>query len=338
MLSLEKLNVLNREEINRHTPVLFDSSQPWQHPLHTDITAPGGLPSLAHLIKRALLISENDPYNRMYQWMGQGPVNRLLQEKGYSDVRITRQFLGLTPEQNRHTNPLRFVDEKGTTLYRQAAAYNTDTFDFSRVVKVGKAHFDRDDSLAQEPFDFTRHNNLSLQSLQRMLQTALFPESVPARMRFHLTEDDHHFFLQYLSQYPSETAYPKYDTSLFYDSYVKFFFRDGTRRMPGHVRVFNKVGWSYGFLTDVSYVVDFENKVEFMLAATLYVNEDEVLNDNRYDYDQIGHPFLYELGQTIYRFELKRKRAFRPDLSGFKIKYERRDPGDTRPSVWEVDN
>ena len=234
---------------------------------------------------------------------------------------MRNQFLGLTPEQNRHTNPLRFVDEKGITLYRQAAAYNTDTFDFSRVVKVGKAHFDRDDSLVQEPFDFTRHNNLSLQSLQRMLQAALFPESVPARMRFHLTEDDHHFFLQYLSQYPSETAYPKYDTSLFYDSYVKFFFRDGTRRMPGHVRVFNKVGWSYGFLTDVSYVVDFKNKVEFMLAATLYVNEDEVLNDNRYDYDQIGHPFLYELGQTIYRFELSRRRAFRPDLSGFKIKY-----------------
>jgi len=31
--------------------------------------------------------------------------------------------------------------------------------------------------------------------------------------------------------------------------------------------VFNKPGWTYGFLTDVAYVVDFKNKVEFMLSA-----------------------------------------------------------------------
>src|SRR6185295_14620459 len=101
------------------------------------------------------------------------------------------------------------------------------------------------------------------------LQSVLFPSSVPAKQRFNLTSDDYRFVYRYLSQYPSETSYPKYDTSEFYDSYVKFFFRDSTHRMPQHVRVFNKVGWSYGFLTDVSYVADFENKIEFMLSATV---------------------------------------------------------------------
>jgi hypothetical protein len=102
--------------------------------------------------------------------------------------------------------------------------------------------------------------------------------------------------------------------------------------------VFNKVGWSYGFLTDVSYVVDFENKVEYMLAATLYVNEDEILNDGKYEYEAIGHPFLFQLGQTIYNYERSRKRAFKPDLSAFKIVYEKRDPKDVRPSLKDVDN
>ena len=108
--------------------------------------------------------------------------------------------------------------------------------------------------------------------------------------------------------------------------------------MPSHVRVFNKAGWSYGFLTDVSYVVDFKNKVEYMLAATVYVNSDEVLNDGRYDYNTLGYPFLYQLGQTIYHYELKRPRKFRPDLSRFRLKYEQRDPNDTRPSLKDVDN
>ena len=52
----------------------------------------------------------------------------------------------------------------------------------------------------------------------------------------------------------------------------------------------------------------------------------------------IGHPFLYQLGQTIYHHEVTRKRKFKPDLSGFQINYESRDPNDTRPSLKEVDN
>ena len=119
---------------------------------------------------------------------------------------------------------------------------------------------------------------------------------------------------------------------------MKFFFRGINRKLPENVRVFNKVGWAYGFMTDVSYVVDFRNKVEFMLSATIYVNSDGILNDNRYDYDSIGYPFLYELGQTIYNYELKRKRPYKPDLSKFLITYDRRDPADKRPAIKDADN
>ena len=194
------------------------------------------------------------------------------------------------------------------------------------------------DKLVNEPFDFTQHNNLSLHTMQQMLQSVMFPQSVPAKQRFQLTEDDYRFLHQYLSQYPSETPDPKYDTATFYDSYVKFFFRDSTHTMPAGVRVFNKVGWSYGFLTDVSYITDFTNKVEYMLSATLYVNEDEILNDGKYEYEAIGHPFLYQLGQTIYQHELQRKRKHRPDLSFFQLTYEKRNPADKRPALKEVDN
>ncbi|RYZ28904.1 MAG: hypothetical protein EOO10_07995 [Chitinophagaceae bacterium] len=337
-LALEKLNKINQKGVDKYTTVLFDSSEAWQKPLHRDTTKASGLPTIAHLVKRAFLISENDPYNRLYQFVGQGEINRNLHAKGYPDVRITRQFLGLTPEQNRHTNAVRFVDAQGKAIYHQPPAYNTDSFDFSRTIKLGKAHLGRNDQLINEPFDFTQHNNLSLKSMQQMLQSVLFPQSVPANQRFNLTNNDYRFLYQYLSQYPSETPDPKYDTASFYDNYVKFFFRDKTHRMPDGVRVFNKVGWSYGFLTDVSYVADFKNKIEYMLAATLYVNEDEILNDGKYEYEAVGHPFLYQLGQTIYQHELQRKRKYKPDLSAFQLDYEKRDRNDTRPALKDVDN
>ena len=337
-LALEKLTSLDHKEIDKFTPVIFDSSYAGQKPLHQDFTSQSGLPSISHFIRRAFLISENDPYNRLYQFVGQQTINRNLHQKGYKNARITRQFMGFSPEQNRHTNGIRFLNPAGSTRYFQPPAYNPDPFDFSQKILLGKAYLDRHDSLVQEPFEFTEHNNLPLADMQQMLQSVLFPESVPHKQRFNLSPDDYTFLYRYLSQYPSETPYPKYDTSVFYDSYVKFFFRNLGEPMPKQVRVFNKTGWAFGFLTDVSYVVDFEHKVEFMLAATLYVNSDGVLNDGKYDYDTIGYPFMYHLGQTIYQYELNRKRKYEPDLSAFRIPYEKRDLLDTRPVLKEVDN
>jgi hypothetical protein len=337
-LALEKLNTMKQKGIDKYTTIVFDSSEAWHRPLYKDESAKTGLPTIAHLIKRALLISENDPYNRLYQFVGQGPANELLHRKGYKDVRITRQFMGLNEQQNSITNPIRFLDKKGNTIYAQPALVNTTPFDFSSTVKLGKGYINRENKLVNEPFDFTKHNYLSLESMQQMLQAVLFPHAVPAKRRFNFSKDDYTFLYRYLSQYPSETPDPKYDDSIFYDSYVKFFFLDSTHKMPPHVRVFNKVGWSYGFQTDVSYVVDFKNNIEYMLSATVHVNSDGIYNDNKYEYETIGLPFLRQLGQTIYDYELKRRRTFKPNLSAFKIQYEKRDPNDTRPPLQEVDN
>lgn len=108
--------------------------------------------------------------------------------------------------------------------------------------------------------------------------------------------------------------------------------------MPSYVRVFNKVGWSYGFLTDVSYVVDFKNKVEFMLTTTLYANSDEILNDDKYDYETIGWPFLYQLGQIFYKYELKRERIYQPNLQNLRVNYDQRAANNMRPLIINVDN
>jgi len=337
-LSLEKLNKIHVKGVTKYTAMQFDSSFEKQVRLYKDSSSPNSLPSVAHFIRKAFLVSDNDAYNRMYQFVGQQNINRALHSKGYNDVRITRQFMGFTPEQNRHTNQVRFIGDDGRLIYLQPAAYNPDSFYFTHSIRIGRAYYDRNDSLINEPIDFTYANNLSLFDLQHMLQSVLFPSSVPKRQRFDLSAEDYRFLYQYLSQFPSETNYPKYDTAKYFDTYVKFFFKYGSHKLPSDVRVFNKVGWAYGFLTDVSYVADFKNKIEFMLSATLYVNSDGILNDDKYDYDTVGYPFLYQLGRTIYERELERSRRRSPDLSRFEIKYEKRDPKDTRPLIHDVDN
>ncbi|RYY10325.1 MAG: hypothetical protein EOO04_37065 [Chitinophagaceae bacterium] len=223
----------------------------------------------------------------------------------------------MNEDENRHTNQVRFF--KGSdTLYVQPAAFNTAPFDFSRKAFIGNAYYDREEKLIDSPMNFTTHNNAPLADLQQIMQSVLFPESVSADKRFLLTPDDYRFLYRYMSMLPYESSYPSYDTSEYFDSYTKFFmFKSGHSTIPAHIKVFNKTGWSYGFLTDVAYIIDLKNGVEFMLSGVIYVNSDGVLNDDKYEYEQTGYPFFKEIGDIIYQYELNRPRKHKPDLSKF---------------------
>jgi hypothetical protein len=289
--------------------------------VETDTSSADGLPSIAQYIRKIFLVSDNDAYNRLYEFTGQQRLNEGLWQRGYSDSRITRRFVTMTEEQNRNTNAIRFV-KNGQPLYAQPPAHNPLPFDFSKKILVGHAHYNRDDSLINAPMDFTTHNNLPLETLQQILQSVLFPRSVPARQRFNLSQDDYRFLYRYMSELPSESRHPKYDTTEFFDSYTKFFFfKAGKTKPPSYIRSFNKPGWSYGFLTDAAYMVDFRNNIEFMISAVIYVNRDGILNDDKYEYEEIGYPFFKELGNIIYQLELKRQRKHQPDLHEFMFDY-----------------
>jgi hypothetical protein len=67
--------------------------------------------------------------------------------------------------------------------------------------------------------------------------------------------------------------------------------------------------------------VDYKHHVEFMLSAVIHCNSDGIFNDDKYDYDTLGRPFMKNLGRVIYDYELKRKRRHIPDLSAFQFQY-----------------
>ena len=312
ILALEKLNQLKKYGVNRNSTMLTDSSCCRQTPVLADTSAADGKPSIAHYIKKIFIVSDNDAYNRLYEFVGQETINRRLQEMGYRQSRITRRFVSMNEEENRHTNPIRFLDAEGKLLFHQPAAYNPQPFDFSKKILIGNAHYDRNDSLIHRPMDFTTHNNMPLDHLRLMLQSVLFPNSVAAEKRFRIDEDDREFLRTCMQQLPSESISPVYDTTEFFNSYTKFFFfRDGKQPIPPSIRSYNKTGWSYGFLTDVAYIVDKEKGVEFILSGVIYVNSDGVLNDDKYEYEGVGYRYFREIGEMVYQYESGRKRKNR---------------------------
>jgi hypothetical protein len=58
-----------------------------------------------------------------------------------------------------------------------------------------------------------------------------------------------------------------------------------------------------------------------MLSAVIHCNSDGIFNDDKYDYDEVGFPFLKNLGQAIYQHENNRVKKQKPDLSQFKFDY-----------------
>ena len=99
LLALEKLNQLGIAGVDRHTPVRIDSAASGQTAVREDPTAPDGLPTIAHYIRKLFAISDNDAYNRLYEFVGQQRMNEGLWEKGYRDVRLTHRLaIARSPE------------------------------------------------------------------------------------------------------------------------------------------------------------------------------------------------------------------------------------------------
>jgi len=320
-LALEKINELNIPGVDIYTTLLTDSIDVSMYigkPFSTDSQE---RPCIALFIRKIFLVSDNDAYNRLYEFLGQEYIQKKLSEKGYPDA-VIRHWLSVsrTETQNRTTHPVYFVDSTGKILFEQPSLKSEVSFPPFEC-KLGKGYMSGN-KLIEEPFNFSEKNRIYLTDLHTMLQSVLFPESFPERSRFKLKKSDYEFLYTAMSCFPTESTYPTYQKDAVWDASVKFLLYGSEKgNRPKHVRIFNKIGGAYGFLTDIAYILDLENKVEFMLSATIHCNSDGIFNDDRYDYDSIGYPFLRDLGQLIYEHEMKRKKKRLPDFSKFVLTY-----------------
>ena len=325
ILALQKLNELKINGLDRNTTMITEQAYSGQTPVYNDPTTPAGKPSIAHYIKKIMMVSDNEAYNRLYEFLGQEYINDQLHKKGYGDVQLLHRLsIPLSPDENRHTNPVKFLDAQNTTLYDKPMQYNSTGY-LQRNDSIGRGFY-RAGQLVNEPMDFSTKNRISLEDLHTILISLVFPNKVYSAQRFNLTPDDRNFLLKYMSQLPTESTFPPYsaDTVTYWPGYCKFLLYGSEKGvLPNNIRIFNKVGNAYGQLTDVAYVVDLEKKIEFFLSATIYCNTDGILNDDKYDYETIGFPFMKHLGQVIYEYELKRKRKVIPNLSSLIFEYDK---------------
>jgi hypothetical protein len=327
-LALEKLNEIKEQgyNINKYTTLEIDSVRAFQSSVKKDSTSETGYANVANYIKKIFLVSDNDAYNRLFEFLGRDYINKKFKEKGITPGRITHRLSSFDAN-NKYSNPITFYDD--SILYQQEEIVSQTEYlplEPKNTLK-GKGYIDKNNELVNKKMDFSQKNYLPLKTLHQIIQRVIFPEKFSENKRFNLFEDDYEFLYKYMGMLPGESDFPKYDTTEYYDSYVKrIIFGDQKEPMPKHIRILNKTGSAYGYLIECAYVVDFENKIEFFLSTVIHVNENSIYNDDQYEYDQIGVPFMAELGRKIYQHELKRKKKLVPDLSRFEPLFDYGNP------------
>jgi len=322
ILALEWLEEQNIPGLDENTIMLIDSIHPSQVPAYVDNSAIDSLPSIAQYIKKILLVSDNDAYNRLYELLGQDYINQKLADKGMNHTIINHRLsFAASPEENRMFNPIRFVDKLGNVIHEIPARQTEVIYSNTEKPIIGRAYYSGD-SLIEQGMDFTFKNKFAISDLHGVVQRIIFPMAFPDAERFNLSEDHRNLILKYMSMLPGESDYPSYPQSEYWDSYSKFYL-DGNDKSPTRktLRLFNKTGEAYGHLLDASYYVDFETGLEFFVTAVIYVNADETLNDDAYEYDEIGFPFFAELGEYLYGLELDREKMIPTDLKEFEFSY-----------------
>ncbi|MFM2048735.1 MAG: hypothetical protein RI955_1283, partial [Bacteroidota bacterium] len=281
---------------------------------------------LGEYVKRMLVVSNNICFNPLYE---------IYQRQHYKMItnhttRIQQRFnYACDSTANAKLFPCSMISGDTFKIREKKVAIKNYPLD-NNWATAGLRYLDAKDSLINHPKSFAKSNYISLENLQKLFKNIVAD-------KIDIRKEDRNFLLKYMSIYPSECRHPAYDAKEYPDNWGKYLLiGDDTNfhKSPVHqlqslsigegkgevakeklmqwaddsIRIFNKVGMAYGFLTDCAYIVDYKNQVEFIVSASVFVDRDGTLNDGKYAYKEIGLPFLGKLGRVLLQHELKHKR------------------------------
>ncbi|WP_425392997.1 serine hydrolase [Ekhidna sp.] len=260
-----------------------------------------------NLLKKIFVYSDNQANNILFNTIGKDYVNGLYANLGLK-TRIIHQLgesaFSFTPESNSWSAKTIITHAKNAV--KSAASKQDFNSDLSpKNQRKGKGYMNKSGDVIMKPFDFTVKNYVPLRSLIGSLERVIKPSFFRVDSRFDFDKQTYQELEEIMSLRPIDLPYP-IDTLK--DNYVKFLIYGDSQASTydESMVIMNKVGWAYGYLTDVAYIKDTKNDVEFFLAATIHVNENEIYNDGIYEYDSVGLPFLGELGRLVYQYELNK--------------------------------
>lgn len=304
--AMKKVRELQEEgwQINFDTKLTF-------HPLFEDETLQdadetnleSGYITIGHEIRKLAIVSDNEAFNRLYEFVGHREINEAMWAAGLSSVRITHRLSEFRSEEDHRRTPRITV---GDGLAEHEIPERTSdlapaTPDVPGLL-VGENHLTNDGQLVPGPMDFSRKNRISLVDLQNMLVMLAAPEVRLGLPGLRLGAHDRAFLLEAMAIYPRQSTNPVYAPEDYPDHYAKNYLAGLRKVAPeSNFSYYNKSGWAYGFAIDNACIVHEPTEKMLFLTTVIYANPNGVINDSEYAVEEVAHPFMAHLAEAVAR-------------------------------------
>jgi hypothetical protein len=219
---------------------------------------------------------------------------------GYSGVHIFRAFNGCEFEAHLKTNSWKVIQD-GKEVYSQEMKVKSldwlaEMYNYDPAKLLGEKH-EYHGEIRNGPFDFNYHLEMPLDQLHQMMLRLMHPELYPENMRWQLEPEQRRQIIQWMGNVPSECCDGKYDNARKYPNAYNKYFLIGESN-DTEPRTVSKIGLSYGFVTEVVHVQCTDRR-SLVFTVSMYVNENNTVNDGKYEYDELARPFLARLGKIL---------------------------------------
>ncbi|CAI8345393.1 MAG: Uncharacterised protein [Flavobacteriales bacterium] len=293
VLTLNKINELRLEgiDINLKSKIKLKSYNKKQKIVIND-----SITSFQNLISKVFLTSDNSAANILIDFLGYNYFNSKMKKEGYANTYLNHKF---SPDQNVNNN-WEIQTLKDDIISSKDEQIFIKSNNISGLLKGDRTL--KDGKVSIGPLDFSYKNRFSLLDMHTFIKKIIFTEKSNNQNYFNLNVEDYDFLRYWMSRFTYEDNGKKYeDDGIYYETYNKFFIHGmDSIAINKNIRVYNKLGEAYGTSTDTAYIKNYTDDIEFFLSATIYVNDNNVINDNIYEYDEIAIPFLAKLSQSIY--------------------------------------
>ena len=244
------------------------------------------------------IISSNESYNRLFEFLGQDYINKKLKQKGFKDFSIYHR-LSTKESDNLKTKEINFY--RNGEINQIQKSINNKPLTKLNLKNLNKGiGFILDNELQNKSMDFSRKNYFSIEELNNILICLFFPE-VSKNKKFNLSKSQNLLIQKLMSSTPLDMGF---DKNIYPNNYNKFFIYGDKDGMIND-NIYNKVGNAYGYSIDNAYIYNKNSDRHFVLTACIYTNANNILNDNYYEYDEIGIPFLAKIGRFLTNYNIR---------------------------------
>ena len=307
IIALEKMSSLREYGVDLDSRILM-------HTCSCDEDTDGYIaqsknPTFRQLMRELMIMSDNDAYNFLYDFVGYDYFNKRYRELGFDGFLMKRRFTSNCSDAlNKWYGGIAFLNSENEIIYQQdcdTAKQNYAIDSVKYLLKAGESYLENG-LLLQGPKDFSNNNYLNFTQINDLFQNIFFSNDFDEQFKIDIAYKSD--FISTLKDYPKDLLNSKYNSVNTPDWFYKFFIDTiAMNTKDKSLKIYNKVGMAGGFISDLSYIVDETHDVRYFLSATLLAKKDDVINNGKNNYYDFGIPFFRKIGSLFYNYEINHR-------------------------------